>query len=137
MFKEILEKSDIFFANGSEAKRALKYLGLRKTAQLLDYAPTLVLTDGKNGSEIVTSDGVEKIPIVDADRFVDPTGAGDGYRAGFYAGLYRGKSLRDAALAGAAAASFVVEEKGCQTNPPTWKKLEERLRSRGLMFEGC
>jgi sugar/nucleoside kinase (ribokinase family) len=136
-FKAILAKTDIFFANESEARRALKYLGLRKTVQLLDYAPTLVLTRGKNGSEIVTHEGAWKIPIVDADRFVDPTGAGDGYRAGFYAGLFRGMGLRDAALAGAAAASYVVEEKGCQTNPPTWKKLEERLRKRGLRFEGC
>ncbi len=137
MFEVILERSNIFFANESEAARALKYLGLHRTADLLDYAPTLVLTRGKKGSEVVTADGTFKIPIVAGDRFVDPTGAGDGYRAGFYAGLYRGKGLRDSALAGAAAASFVVEEKGCQTNPPTWEKLEARLRKRGLKFEGC
>jgi sugar/nucleoside kinase (ribokinase family) len=135
-FRAILGKSDIFFANESEARRALKYLGLKRTGQLLDFAPTLVLTRGKKGSEVVTSDGSFKIPIVPGDRFTDPTGAGDGYRAGFYAGLYRGMGLRDSALAGAAAASFVVEEKGCQTNPPTWAKLEERLRKRGMKFEG-
>jgi sugar/nucleoside kinase (ribokinase family) len=136
-FKGILNRSDIFFANDSEAKRALKYLGLRKANDLLDHVKTLVLTKGKKGSEIVTREGSVKIPIVEADRFEDPTGAGDGYRAGFYAGLYRKMGLRDAALAGAAAASFIVEAKGCQTNPPTWAKLEARLRKRGMGFEGC
>jgi len=136
-FRAILERSDIFFANASEAKRALKYLGLTKTRELLDFVETLVLTKGKKGSELVTRDGTFKIPIVDADRFEDPTGAGDGYRAGFYAGLYRKMGLRDAALAGAASASFVVEAKGCQTNAPTWPKLEARLKKRGLRFEGC
>lgn len=136
-FKAILEKSDVFFANESEARRALEYLKLRKTGELLDHVETLVLTKGKKGSEVVTREGAFKIPIVEADRFEDPTGAGDGYRAGFYAGLYRKMGPGDAALAGAAAASFIIEAKGCQTNPPTWARLEARLRKRGLKFEGC
>jgi sugar/nucleoside kinase (ribokinase family) len=136
-FKAILETADIFFANENEAAKAMKYLRLKRLAQLLDHVPTLVLTKGKNGSQVITADDAWEVPIVPAERFVDPTGAGDGFRAGFYAGLYRGMGLRDAALAGAAAASFVVEEKGCQTNSPTWRALEGRLKRRGLRFEGC
>ncbi|MFH0815531.1 MAG: carbohydrate kinase family protein [Methanobacteriota archaeon] len=136
-FRAILRQSDIFFANESEARRALKYLKLKQTGELLEHVDTLVLTRGKKGSEVLTCDEKFSIPIVEADRFEDPTGAGDGYRAGFYAGLHRGFGLRDAAMAGAAAASFIIEAKGCQTNPPTWAKLESRLRKRGMKLEGC
>lgn len=130
-FREILRLSDIFFANASETRRAMKYLGLGKPRGLLDYVGTLVLTKGSKGSEIITADSRLRIPLVKGQRFVDPTGAGDGYRAGFYAGLYRELSLYDCGLAGAAVASFVVEEKGCQTNAPTWRGVLERMERYG------
>jgi len=127
MFKSVLELSDIFFANASESMRALQYLGLKDVKKLLDYVDVLVLTKGSKGSEIVTRDGRMAIPLIPGKKFVDPTGAGDGYRAGFYAGLFRKLDLRDCGLAGSAAASFVVEAKGCQTNAPTWKMVIERM----------
>jgi sugar/nucleoside kinase (ribokinase family) len=127
IFKKILKLSDIFFANASESKRALQYLGLKDMKKLLDYVDTLVLTKGSKGSEIVTRDGKIAIPKIPGRKFIDPTGAGDGYRAGFYAGLYKGLDLRECGLAGSSVASFVVEAKGCQTNAPTWARVLERM----------
>src|SRR5713101_3538056 len=61
------------------------------------------------GSAIYTRDGKIKIPRVRPKRVVDVTGAGDAYRAGFYAGLSRGFDLRRCGILGSTVASFAVE----------------------------
>lgn len=131
-FGAMLDKSDVFFANESESRRALHYLGLRKVEDLLDRVGTLVLTKGKRGSRILTRKEDLDIPAVRPERFEDPTGAGDGFRSGFYAALSRGLGMETAGMAGATAASFIIEAKGCQTNPPTWSQLIARLRKNGM-----
>jgi sugar/nucleoside kinase (ribokinase family) len=57
----------------------------------------------------------------------DATGAGDAYRAGFFAGLQNGADLERCGLIGSATASYIVEKKGPQTNIPTWDEIEERI----------
>ena len=52
----------------------------------------------------------------------------DAYRAGFYAGLARGYDLRRCGILASAVASFVVEEKGTQTNLPRWAQTVARAR---------
>ena len=47
---------------------------------------------------------------------MDPTGAGDAYRAGFLAGYVAGKSIRDCGLLGAGVAAKTVEKYGTQTH---------------------
>jgi nucleoside kinase len=59
---------------------------------------------------------------------VDPTGAGDAYRAGFLAALHKGYEPLTACRIGTVTASFVVEQTGCQTNLADWGRMEERYR---------
>jgi adenosine kinase len=47
----------------------------------------LIVTRGKEGSRIYTTDSVIEIPAVVADDVLDPTGCGDAYRAGLLYGL--------------------------------------------------
>ena len=67
---------------------------------------------------------------IQPDAVVDTTGAGDGFRAGFFAGLSRSLPLEECAWIGAAAASFVVESAGAQTNLPTWEMVQRRASRR-------
>lgn len=126
-FKYILQKSKYFFANENECKTALRYLGLKNAEDLLNFVEIFILTRGKNGSVIYTKEKDIKIPIIKSKKIIDPTGAGDAYRAGFYAGLYRGKNLRECGIIGACVSSFVLESKGPQLNNISWKKVIERL----------
>jgi sugar/nucleoside kinase (ribokinase family) len=80
---------------------------------------------------ILTRSGTFQIPAAKARTIVDTTGAGDAFRAGFYAGLYRKRELRDCARLGAATASFVIEERGSLTNIPSWESVEERASEIG------
>ena len=59
-------------------------------------------------------------------RVVDASGAGDAFNAGYIAGILRGHDTYTAVKLGCAAASFVIEQWGCQTNLPTWEAVMKR-----------
>ena len=128
MFKSMLKKSNYFFASESECKTALKYLKMKKPEDILSFVDAFILTKGKKGSIIYTENEKIKIPLVKAKMVVDITGAGDGYRAGFYAGLSRNYELEKCGMIASTVASFIVETYGPQTNIPKWNDVLRRMR---------
>jgi len=128
MFRELIRRSTYFFGNEAEIARAKRFLRVTSTAGLARFAPVVVVTMGSRGSAVYTREARIRIPRVPPRRLVDVTGAGDAYRAGFYAGLSRGYDLRRCGILGSAVASYVVEAKGTQTNLPTWSKALSRAR---------
>ncbi len=126
-FKTVLQHANYFFANESELATALTYLGLTDKRELLEHVDILVITKGEKGSEIISPEESMFIPTIRSKTVQDITGAGDAYRAGFYAGLQRDLSLERCGLIGSATASFVIEKKGPQTNMPTWEQVERRI----------
>lgn len=129
--RKMLSISDIFFCNESELSKALFTLNLRNETELLDYVPTIVNTLGDKGSRIITGKGEERVPAIPPARFADQTGAGDSYRAGFYAGLYRNLDFYESALLGSAVSSFVIENRGAQDFLPDMGMVRERLKNAG------
>ncbi len=126
-FLRMLRRAELFFGNEPELRQALKFARRRRPADLLEFVKTVVVTRGAKGSTILSAEGREDIPAVTPRRVVDVTGAGDAYRAGFYAGLSRGLDLRRCGLIGSSVASFVVEKRGTQTNIPTWSRAVARV----------
>ncbi len=127
-FRTLFRKTRYFFGNEHEVALAMRYMGVRSARGLLRPVEAVILTRGARGSRIVTAEGTVDIPAVRPRRVMEITGAGDAYRAGFYAGLSRGYDLRRCGLLASAVASFVVEEKGTQTNLPTWSQTIARAR---------
>jgi sugar/nucleoside kinase (ribokinase family) len=70
------------------------------------------ITCGKDGSVIVTPDGILPVAAEPVERVVDTTGAGDLYAAGFLYGLTHGRSLADCGRLGSLAASEVIAHVG-------------------------
>lgn len=128
--KAVLENTDIFFANTSELERAKSYLNLAEDQELLSYVKMVVNTRGGEGSRIITEDDDILVGTIQPDKVVDTTGAGDGFRAGFYAGLSRSLSIEECAWVGASTASFVVESEGSQSTLPTWDMVQRRAARR-------
>ena len=124
LFNEAYQYSDMVFCNNHEAKSVMKYLGV-KTFDDVKF-PLIVCTKGRNGSDVYVDGKVTHYPIVKAKKTVDATGAGDSFRAGFYAGQYHGLSLEESIITATATASFVVEEVGALSNIPTWDMVMER-----------
>lgn len=126
-FESIIKHANYFFANESELLTALSYLNLEEESHLLEFVEVLIITRGRRGSTIITQDDTISIPSIKSEKVKDITGAGDAYRAGFYAGLQKNLDLERCGLIGSAAASFIIEEKGPQTNIPTWEQIERRI----------
>lgn len=76
----------------------------------------VVTTLGEKGSLVTDKEsGEEKaVPAVPASKVLDPTGAGDAYRAGLIKGLVLGQSLYAAACLGSTCAAYCVECSGTQ-----------------------
>lgn len=123
--EDMVNNVDFMFMNNHEYERILNLLNVD-----LDYLTNkiniLVITYGKDGS-IIYHDGKKmEIPVIPADS-IDPTGAGDSYRAGFLTAYLKGKDLYTCGKIASCMASFVVEKIGCQTNLPTWDEIMYRL----------
>jgi sugar/nucleoside kinase (ribokinase family) len=89
--------------------------------------PTIIITKGERGSILYDKGQLHEIPIVSARRFVDPTGAGDGYRAGLLCGLANDLELIDACRLGAVVSSFVVGTIGAQTQRYSLEAVKRRF----------
>lgn len=99
----------------------------RDEAGLMELAPMWVVTLGEKGSEIRRRDDETiRIPAAPAREVVDPTGAGDAYRAGFLAGLLQDRSLQECGRIGSVAAVYVVETYGTQNHRYTPAEFEGR-----------
>jgi ribokinase len=124
--KEVLKSCNILFANHHEVERIKKLLNC-DISGLRDIGPNIIVeTCGKDGSVIYT--GKKKITVDSIYRPpVDPTGAGDSYRAGFLYSYLNGKDLESCAKFASSVSSFVVEKQGCQTNIPSYEQVKNRM----------
>jgi adenosine kinase len=86
----------------------------------------IITTKGEEGSEVATPEGKEHVPAATASRVLDPTGAGDAYRAGLIKGLSLHLPWAIATRLGAAIASFAVEQQGTQEHRPSLNDFWQR-----------
>ena len=91
--------------------------------------PITVVTKGEAGA-LITVEGTEyEIPPASPTVVVDPTGAGDAYRAGLVTGMARGFSWPVIGRLGALAAVYAIEHTGTQNHYYTVPEFVERYRS--------
>ncbi|MGI5991924.1 MAG: carbohydrate kinase family protein [Methanosarcina sp.] len=132
----VLANTDILFANRHEIRRVSEMTG-KSFSELKAMIDVIVVTYDSKGSTIYTNEGEFEIPVVSV-KAVDPTGAGDAYRAGFLLALTRGYSLPTCGKIGSTVASFVVQARGCQTNLPTWDEMKTRYEANfGKLEKDC
>lgn len=88
----------------------------------------LLITRGKTGSSLLV-DGVEYlIPAVPPHSIMEPTGAGDAFRAGLMRGMQLGLPWPVAGRMGALAATYVLEQLGTQNHHFTPAQFVARYR---------
>ncbi|MEV4279560.1 carbohydrate kinase family protein [Actinoplanes xinjiangensis] len=100
----------------NEYERSLLETKAELTAdQVLEHVRIRVTTLGKDGVEITGRD-IERIhvPVVPGVIGEDPTGVGDGFRAGFFSAVSWGLGLERAAQVGSLVAALVLETVGTQ-----------------------
>ncbi len=128
MLREWIDGSAILISNDYEFELITKLTG-RDKKELLRLTKTIITTLGEKGSVISSSDGDINVPPAKVSDVVDPTGAGDAFRAGMMKGLVLGKELETAARMGSISAAYAVEKYGTQEHWYTYEEFLERYRS--------
>lgn len=124
--KEVISNTTILFSNHYELERICDTLEVDING-LKDLGPKIVVqTCGAKGSKIYSENEkieIDAIPV----KAIDPTGAGDSYRAGFLSRFLNGESLEESAKFASTVSSFIIEEQGCQTKVPNFDEAYERM----------
>lgn len=126
--------AEAVFANDYEINLIEKKTGLDEQG-LLARAKALVITYGHEGSRIVTRAGEKRVAAAKVEHAIDPTGAGDAYRAGFLKGALASLPFEACGSIGSIAAAYVVEKYGTQKH--SFTIAEFRARFEAVYGEAC
>ncbi|HLF17056.1 MAG TPA: carbohydrate kinase family protein [Candidatus Thermoplasmatota archaeon] len=127
-FEGLLDLSDALFVNEEELRVACDFLRYGDAAQFLDHVDTVVVTRGERGASLYRSGKKMLNTQAFPAKVVDPTGAGDALRSGWYAALHQGRTMEEALRRGQAAASIVLGHPGPQTHVVRPRELEALLK---------
>ncbi len=93
---------------------------------LIKLGVAVIVTKGEQGSVIRAGSEDIRISAAKPSKVVDPTGAGDAYRAGIIGGFVNKWDWQIAGQVAATVASFAVEEYGTQEHNPPLEEIKAR-----------
>jgi adenosine kinase len=125
--RDWIEGSEALISNDYELELTMNMTGLGKE-KLLDLTGTIITTIGERGSIVSSAASDEEICAAGVNAVVDPTGAGDAYRAGLLKGFALGRNIRTSAKMGAVAAAYAVEKYGTQEHRFVYEDFLGRYR---------
>lgn len=125
--KNGVDGAEIVIGNDYELSLIAKKTGLSKS-KILKNSKVIVTTLGERGSLIETKNKSYKVGVAAPKKIVDPTGAGDGFIAGFLAGYLNKLSLDKCAALGATVATYAIENYGTQKHSFTIEELKKRYK---------
>ncbi|WP_035283341.1 carbohydrate kinase family protein [Actinokineospora spheciospongiae] len=112
--RDFVTGADYLFTNDYEWELLRQKTGW-SDQEVMEKVGLRVTTLGAKGVEIVRKDGTSlTVSAVPETAKVDPTGVGDGFRAGFVAAITQGLGLERAAQLGSLIATLVLETVGTQ-----------------------
>ncbi|MDO8582346.1 MAG: PfkB family carbohydrate kinase, partial [bacterium] len=131
----------VLIVNDYELAMVQKKIGFTKK-EILERVGMLVTTLGEKGSLIELRNPSQpplvkgrrggvmrfRIPAAKVKSVIDPTGAGDAYRAGFIYGLLREWPLEKVGRFASLVSVYTVEKAGTQTHAFTWANLRKRYQ---------
>lgn len=125
-----IKAAEIIIVNDYELSALSERSGMTP-AEIKKQVPVLVTTLGASGS-LIEGNMVHKalsIQAVKVDRVVDPTGAGDAYRAGFLYGRRRNWPLRSCGQLGSLLGSYAVQFSGTQKHSFNMQAIMEQYQA--------
>ena len=117
--------ASIAIFNEYEYEMMLKKTGLNME-DILNKVEIVVVTMGEKGSVLRTRDERVHVPAAKPYRIVDPTGAGDAYRAGLLKGHFEGGDLEKLGRYSSVTAVYAIEHKGPTEHSYTIEEFNNR-----------
>jgi adenosine kinase len=124
---DMLEGSFMLMTNEYELDLLISKCDLTE-ASIFKHTQNLLTTLGEKGSRLLTPHTDQHIATVPVRSALNPTGAGDAYRAGVLKGLSSGLDLIHSSRLGATVAAFCVEAPGTQDHKFTMTEVKERYK---------
>ncbi|MDR2267122.1 MAG: carbohydrate kinase family protein [Christensenellaceae bacterium] len=123
-----LALADVYFPNASEALKItnLSTLGDAGT-KLSELVERVVVTCASDGAQVFENGTSFHLPPPSGTKFVDATGAGDAFLAGYAYGDFMGYSTYKCVAAGNIMGARCVTQIGCLTSSTTASELEQLL----------
>ncbi|MBI2600273.1 carbohydrate kinase family protein [Candidatus Daviesbacteria bacterium] len=125
--KNMISGATILIGNDYEISLLEEKVALDEN-QLLSQVKILITTLGEKGSIIQTSGQTVKINPAKPRQVLDPTGAGDAYRAGFLAGYLKNLDLKTCGQMGSLAACYAVEKYGTSNHSFNMEEFKHRYQ---------
>lgn len=95
---------------------------------MLPEKSVIITTLGGEGAKYESSDKTISAGVYPNTKIVDPTGAGDAFRGGFFGAVVKGDSVENALKRASAVASFAVETYGTVSHEPSKEQIFDRAR---------
>lgn len=125
--EEMVNNCNILFGNEHEIERICDLLEKSVEDLLNEGLNMIIQTLGDKGSIIYEKNedpmNIEVVPT----KAVDPTGAGDSYRAAFLSLYLRDNDVKTCGRFASTVSSYIVETQGTQTNIPTTDQALEKM----------
>jgi adenosine kinase len=125
LLKKGVENAKFVISNDYEIGLVLQRLATTVEA-LNSQNIAVITTKGEKGVQYKDSNNQIELPSYQIEKFVDPTGAGDAFRAGFLAGLLEEKDLLTSLVQGSVLGSFAVEFPGGTNHKFTESEFQKR-----------
>lgn len=119
--------AEIVIFNEYEYEMMNRKTGLT-VSDILDRAGIVVVTLGEKGSELWSRNDHVRVPAARPQIVVDPTGAGDAYRAGLLKGYFEGADLKRMGRYASVTSVYAVEHKGATEHKYTIDEFMKRYR---------
>ena len=125
--KTFIRQANWVIVNDYEFQLIRERTGMSKE-QVAEQLDALIITQGGDGSVLVTRDGEKHIEAVEPSSVLDPTGCGDAYRAGLIQGLQNNLDLVTACRIGSVMGALKVAVQGPQNHMHTLDEIVDRFK---------
>jgi adenosine kinase len=134
--KTFIRQANWLVANDYEFQLIRERTGMSKE-EVAAQLEALIITQGGDGSILISSAGEEHIKPVKPTVILDPTGCGDAYRAGLMYGLLNNLDLVTSCRIGSVMGAMKVAVQGPQNHAPTLDEIVDCFRKAyGYSFIG-
>lgn len=126
----IAKEADYFLPGWDELKLLYDTEDEALIDEKLNELNAICIVKGKGDYNVIYEQGNQtEVPFYPAEKVVDTVGAGDGFCAGFLAGIIKGLSSYEAVRMASINGSLAVQTYGDWEALPEWEQLQQRLNA--------